>query len=161
MKLKLAAAIFAASLPLASMAFGQGTAPANVAVIDVCLKTAEETGGFGGACVALVADPCIKATEGANDDVAKWKACAARELAIWTQKTDEAVKKVQAGGFADVTKAVKDSQKTFAASRDRFCAVFDKVEPGMYRGSASYCRLRETANRSLSLIKLGAAVNEH
>jgi hypothetical protein len=31
----------------------------------------------------------------------------------------------------------------------------------MYRGSASYCRLHETANRSLSLIKLGAAVNEH
>ena len=68
---------------------------------------------------------------------------------------------VQSGGFADVIKAVKDSQKTFAASRDRFCAVFDKVEPGMYRGDASYCRLRETANRSLSLIKLGAAVNEH
>ena len=68
MKLKLAAAIFAASLPLASMAFGQGTAPANVAVIDACPKTAEETGGFGGASVGLVAaPPCIKATEGANE----------------------------------------------------------------------------------------------
>lgn len=161
MKLKLAAAMLAASLTLASMAFAQGTAPADVAKIDACLKTAEEAGGFGGACVGLVAEPCIKAAEGANDDVAKWKACAARELAIWTQKTNEALKNVQAGGFADVIKAVKDSQKTFAASRDSFCAVFDKVEPGMYQGSASYCRLRETANRSLSLIKLGAAVNEH
>ncbi|WP_445487998.1 lysozyme inhibitor LprI family protein [Rhodopseudomonas sp. RCAM05734] len=103
----------------------------------------------------------IKAAEGTNDDVAKWRACAARELAIWTQKTNEALKKVEAGGFADVIKAVKDSQKTFAASRDRFCVVFDKIEPGMYKGDASYCRLRETANRSLSLIKLGAAVNEH
>jgi hypothetical protein len=161
MKLKLAAAMLAASLPLASMAFAQGTAPADLAVIDACLKTAEKTGGFGGACVGLVADPCIKAAEGANDDVAKWKACAARELAVWTQKTSEALKKIQAGGFADAIKAVNDSQKTFAASRDGFCAVFDKVDPGMYRGSASYCRLRETANRSLSLIKLGAAVNEH
>lgn len=161
MKLKLAVAMLAASLPIASMAFAQGIAPAELAVIDGCLKSAEKTGGFGGACVGLVADPCIKAAEGANDDVAKWKACAARELAIWTQKTNEALKKVQAGGFADAIKAVNDSQKTFAASRDGFCAVFDKVDPGMYRGSASYCRLRETANRSLSLIKLGAAVNEH
>jgi hypothetical protein len=161
MKLTLAAAMLAASLPLGSMAFAEGPARADAAVIDACLKTAEETGGFGGACVGLVADPCIKAAEGANDDVAKMKACAARELAIWTRKTNETLKKVQAGGFADVIQAVNDSQKTFAASRDRFCAVFDKVEPGMYPGSANYCRLRETANRTLSLIKLAAAVNEH
>ncbi|MDA9547324.1 hypothetical protein ACM43_23350 [Bradyrhizobium sp. CCBAU 45321] len=165
MKFKLAAAILAAGLPLASMALAQdttqSTAPADLAVIDACLKKVEKTGGFGGACVGLVADPCIKAAEGANDDVARWKACAARELAVWTQKTSEALKKVQAGGFADAIKAVNDSQKTFAASRDRLCAVFDNVDPGMYRGGASYCRLRETANRSLSLIKLGAAVNEH
>ncbi|KIZ47321.1 MULTISPECIES: lysozyme inhibitor LprI family protein [Rhodopseudomonas] len=161
MKLKLAVVMLAASLPLASMALAQGAPRADVAVIDACLQTAEETGGFGGACVGLVADPCIKAAEGANDDVAKWKACAARELAIWTQKTKAALKQVQAGGFADVTQAVKESEKNFAASRDRFCTAFDKIEPGMYRGSASYCRLRETANRALSLIKLGAAVNEH
>lgn len=161
MKLRPAAALLFASLPFASMAFAEGTAPADVTVINACLKTAEERDGFGAVCVGLVADPCIKAAEGANDDVARWKACAARELAVWTQKTNEALKKVQAGGFADVIDAVKDSQKTFVASRDRFCAVFDKIEPGMYRGSASYCRLRETANRSLSLIKLGAAVNEH
>jgi hypothetical protein len=161
MKLKLAVATLAANLALASMAFAQGTVPADVAVIDACLKTAEKTGGFGGACVGLVADPCIKAAEGVNDDVAKWRACAARELAIWTQKTNEALKKVEAGGFADVIQAVKDSQKTLVASRDRFCAVFNKVEPGMYKGDANYCRLRETANRALSLIKLGAAVSEH
>jgi hypothetical protein len=161
MKLRLAAAMFAASLPLASMAFAQSPAPADLAVIDACLKKAEKAGGFGGACVGLVADPCIKAAEGVNDDVARWKACAARELAVWTQKTGEALKKVQTGGFADTTKAVDEAQKTFAASRERLCAVFDKVEPGMYQGGANYCRLRETANRALSLMKLGAAVNEH
>lgn len=158
MKLKLAAVILAASLLPASMAFAQSPAPADVKVINACLNTAEETGGFGGACVGLVADPCIKAAEGVNDDVARWKACAARELAIWTQKTNEALKEIPAAhGF----EAARDSQKTFAASRDRFCAVFDKVEPGMYKGDANYCRLRETANRALSLIKLRAAVNPH
>jgi hypothetical protein len=161
MKLKLAAALLAASLSLGSTAFAQGSASADKAVIDACLTKAEEAGGFGGGCVGLVADPCIKAGEGANDDVAKWKACAARELAVWTQKTNEALKSVQDGGFADVSKAAQDAQKTFAASRDRFCAAFDKIEPGMYRGGTNYCRLRETANRALSLIKLGASVNEH
>ncbi|QUS40335.1 DUF1311 domain-containing protein [Tardiphaga alba] len=160
MKLKFAGAIFAANFALASIAVAQGTAPADVAVINTCLKTAEKNGGFGGACVGLVADPCIKAAEGKNGDVDNWKACAARELAIWTQKTNEALKQANGGG-PDVTKPVTDSQKSFAVSRDRFCAVFDRVEPGMYRGGASYCRLRETANRALSLIKLGAAVNEH
>lgn len=57
--------------------------------------------------------------------------------------------------------AVNASQKIFAASRDRFCPVFDKVEPGMYPGSASYCSLRETVNRAQSLRTLGAAINEH
>jgi hypothetical protein len=161
MKLKVAAAMLTANVLLASTAFAQGAAPTDVAVINACLKTAETTGGFGGACVGLVADPCIKAAPGVNGDVAKWKACAARELAIWTQKTNEALKNVQAGGFADVIKPVNDTQKSFAASRDRFCEAFDKIEPGMYRGDAIYCRLRETANRALSLIKLGAAVNEH
>lgn len=161
MKLRLAAAVLAASLPLASTTFAEGTAPADLAVIDSCLKKVEKSGGFGGTCVGLVADPCMKAAESSNDDVAKWKACAARELAVWTQKTNEALKNVQAGGFAETTKAANDAQKTFAASIDRLCAVFDKVDPGMYHGGANYCRLRETANRALNLIKLGAAVNEH
>jgi hypothetical protein len=90
MKSKLVAAMLA-NLPLVSMAFAEGpAAPADVAVIDACLKTAAKTGGFSGACIGLVADPCIKAAEGANNDVGKWKACASRELAIWTQKTKEA-----------------------------------------------------------------------
>lgn len=160
MKHKLAAVVLAASLPLTSIAFAQDVAPKDVALINACLNTAEKDGDFGGSCVGLVADPCIKAAEGVSDDVDKWKACASRELAVWTQKTNEALKQAKGGG-ADVTKPATDSQKTFAVSRDRFCAVFDKVEPGMYRGGASYCRLRETANRALSLIKLGAAVNEH
>jgi len=64
MKLKLAAAMLAASLPLASMAFAEGTAPADLAVIDACPKTAEETGGFGGASVRLVAAPLHQSDRG-------------------------------------------------------------------------------------------------
>ncbi len=161
MKLKLAAATLVASLPIGSVVFAEGAAPADVAVINACLKTAEKTGGFGGSCVGLVSDPCIKAAEGVNGDVENWRACAERELVVWNRKSNEALKMVRAGGFTDIISAANESQKTFTASRDRFCAVFNKIEPGMYKGDANYCRLRETANRALSLIKLGAAVNEH
>lgn len=136
----------------------QGAAPADVSAINTCLKGAEEKGGFGAECVGLVADPCIKEAVGKNDDVARKNACAERELAIWTAKMREALKQVQSGDFKNI---VADSQKTFTASRDRFCAVFDKIEPGIYPAGASYCRMRETANRTLSLIMLGVAVNEH
>ena len=64
MKLKLAAAMFAANLLLASTAFAQGAAPADVKAIDACLKTAEETGGFGGASVGLVAAPLHQSDRG-------------------------------------------------------------------------------------------------
>ncbi|BAT59509.1 hypothetical protein GJW-30_1_02042 [Variibacter gotjawalensis] len=160
--LKLAVAMLAANLfPLASMALAQAPTPADVAVIDKCLKGAEESGGFGGECVGLVAHPCLKEAAGKNDDVAQKKVCGERELAIWTVKMSEALKKVLPAASKDMSKAVADSQKTFAASRDRFCIIFDRIEPGIYPGSASYCRLRETANRTLSLIVLGVAVNEH
>lgn len=161
MKLTFAAALLASSFAFATMAAAQAPAPADVAAIDTCLTAAEESGGFGAECVGLIAHPCMKEADGKNDDVARKKACAARELAIWTVKMSEALKKVQSGGFKNIIKAVADSQKTFATSRDRFCPVFDKIEPGMYPDGANYCRLRETANRTLSLIKLGAAVNEH
>lgn len=69
-----------------------------MAIVDTCLKAAEKTGGFGCACVGLVADPCIKAAEGVNDDVARWKTCSSRELAIWTQKTNEALKEIPVAG---------------------------------------------------------------
>ena len=136
----------------------QSTAPADVAAINTCLTAAEKSGGFGAECVGLVAHPCIKEAVGKNDDVARKNACAERELAIWTVKMREALRNVQ---FPDYKDIIATSQKTFAASRDRFCAIFDKIEPGIYPAGASYCRLRETANRTLSLIMLGVAVNEH
>lgn len=156
--------IFAAtllSISLLSAPEASAQTGADAAVIDKCLQAAEESGSLGRDCIGLIADPCIKQIAETNEGVEKSKACAARELAVWTAKLNPALKKVQSGGFADIIKAVAESQKTFAASRDRFCASFDKIEPGMYFGGAAYCRMQETATRVLSLIKLGAAVNEH
>ena len=146
----------------ASPAFAQKAAPADIAAIKACLKAAAEKASFGGQCIGIVADPCIKAAAPTDDGGStKVKACAARELAAWSPLLDDALKRITKGGFADTTKAVTAAQKTWAASRDQLCPVFDKIEPGMYLGGAAYCRLQETARRVLSLDKLGDAVNEH
>jgi len=146
----------------ASPACAQKAAPADIAAIKACLKAAAEKASFGGQCIGIVADPCIKAASPTDDGGStKVKACAARELAAWSPLLDDALKRITKGGFADITKAVTAAQKTWAASRDQLCPVFDKIEPGMYLGGAAYCRLQETARRVLSLDKLGDAVNEH
>lgn len=145
-----------------SPALAQKAAPADIAAIKACLKSATEKEAFGGACIGIVADPCIKAAAPTDDGGStKVKACATRELVAWTPLLDDALKRIAKGGFAETTKAVTAAQKTWAASRDQLCPVFDKIEPGMYLGGAAYCRLQETARRVLSLDKLGDAVNEH
>jgi uncharacterized protein YecT (DUF1311 family) len=145
-----------------SPALAQKAAPADIAAIKACLKAAGEKASFGGECIGIVADPCIKAAAPSDDGGStKVKACAARELAAWSPLLDDALKRIAKGGFPDITKAVTAAQKTWAASRDQLCPVFDKIEPGMYLGGTAYCRLQETARRVLSLDKLGDAVNEH
>ena len=61
--------------------------------------------------------------------------------------------------YEEISKALADSEKSWAAQRDALCPVFDKVEPGWLPGDANYCRMQTTANRALLLRKLGAAVN--
>jgi hypothetical protein len=143
-------------------ALAQKGAPADIAAIRTCLKAAEEKASFGSECVGTIADPCIKAAAPSDDGGGtKVKACATRELKAWSSLLDDALKRIAKGGFPEVSKAVGAAQKSWAASRDQFCPVFDKIDPGMYLGGAAYCRLQETARRVLSLDKLGDAVNEH
>lgn len=136
----------------------QSTAAADTRTISECLKKADDAGDFGSACIGLVAAPCVKKVE---SDVAKSKACAQRELAVWTALGDAAAKRVRAGGFKDVSTALTESDKGWSKHRDKLCPVFDKIEPGFLPGDAAYCRMQTTAHRVLLLRKLGNAVNEH
>lgn len=141
-----------------SHVYAQKAAPADVKTIETCIAKADDEGLLGMNCVGVVADPCMKKVEGQTDQL---KACAARELSAWGVITEAALKAVKAGGFKDIEAAAAESQKTFVTSRDKLCAAFDKVEPGMLPGGGNYCRLQETARRALLLRRLGAAVNEH
>jgi hypothetical protein len=142
----------------AQQAGSSQTNPADMKVIADCLKSADKNGNLGTGCIGLVADPC---TRKAESDVAKSKACAQRELLVWNALTEAAAKRVRAGGFKEISKALADSEKAWAQQRDALCPVFDKIEPGFLPGDATYCRMQTTANRALLLRKLGDAVNEH
>ena len=139
-------------------ALAQQATPADLKTINDCLKTADKNDKLGSACVGLVADPCRAKTD---NDTAKNRACAQRELAVWNAISDAASKRVRSGGFKEISKALADSEKAWAAQRDALCPVFDKIEPGFLPGDANYCRMQTTANRALLLRKLGDAVNEH
>ena len=131
-------------------------AAADTKVIQACLERQDDS--LGMKCIGIVADPCIAAAKG---DTARAKACAARELAVWETEMASALKRVSAGGFRKIGSAVAQAQKDWLASRQKLCAVFDTIDPGMLPGAANSCRLHETAARALVLRRLGEAVNEH
>jgi hypothetical protein len=132
--------------------------PQDRKAIETCL--AADEAGLAGQCIGVVADPCIKAIK--DDDTAgtKAKACAAREFGVWEEQVSVALKAIDSAG-RDIKAPVSQAQKSWRESRDKICATFDKIDPGMFVGGANYCRLHETARRALILRKLGAAVGEH
>lgn len=154
-------AIFALVLSLvATSAFAAETpSAADLQQIQRCLEQAEKSDNSGMACAGVIADPCIAKTEnGRHGDP---KLCAKRELAVWNNLLAAAVAKVAKGGFAQVTAAIRKAQQTWMASREQVCSAFDHVDPGMAPGGSDYCRILETAGRTLALRTLGTAFAEH
>lgn len=145
-------------LSAGASAQAQHASPADLKVINACLAKADKTGDLGTGCIGAIADPC---TRKAGNDADKAKACAERELAVWDAVAEAAARRVRAGGFKDISKAVAESQKGWAQQRDALCPVFDTIDPGMLPGAAAYCRMQTTAQRALLLRRLGEAVNQH
>ena len=129
--------------------------------IDACLKAAAEKETPRIACIGIIADPCIAAASKTNDYIKGSAACAARELAIWTTRLQRAVQSAGKGGGKAKATAVDASQKSLTDSLAKLCPLFDKVDPDMALGGATYCGLQETAMRVLLLERLADAVNPH
>lgn len=142
-------------------AYGQKAAPADGKAVAACLKKAEEAGQYPGRCIGIVADPCIEVARTKASYREDSKACAARELAVWNALMAEALKRATGAVEKSREAAILESQKTFAASRDKLCPIYDQVDPDMAMGGANYCRLQEIARRTLMLRRLADAVNEH
>ena len=134
---------------------------ADTKAVAQCLDAARNADGFGGNCIGIVADPCIKAASGRDSYVADQKACAARELAVWQARLTQAVAAASKSGGNQVRGAIAAAQKSWASSQDALCPLFANLDPGMAPGADVYCRLQETARRALLLERLGAAVGEH
>jgi hypothetical protein len=147
----------ALGLCASSSAHAQQARAPDLKTINDCLSVADKADKLGTACIGLVADPCMRTTD---NDTDKKRACAQRELAVWNAVVESASKRVRAGGFKEITKALTDSAKSWAQQRDTLCPVFDRVEPGSLPGDGNYCRMQATAQRALLLRKLGDAVNE-
>jgi uncharacterized protein YecT (DUF1311 family) len=139
-------------------------APATVSdtkAVAQCVDAARNGGGFGGNCIGVVADPCIKAASSRDSYVADAKACAARELAVWQARLTQAVTVASRSGGNQVRGAIAAAQKSWASSQDALCPLFANLDPGMTLGAEVYCRLQETARRALLLERLAEAVGEH
>ena len=151
--------VFIAAAFLTSAAAGPNAADGQK--IDACLKAAAEKDASGAACIGIVADPCIAAASKTDAYIKDSAACAARELAIWTARLQRAVQSASKGGGKAKATAVDASQKSLADSLAKLCPLFDKVDPGMALGGATYCRLQATAIRVLAIERLADAVNPH
>ena len=153
--------VFAGILLAAWMAGAAAGPYTDAQKIDACLKATAEKGVSGAACIGTIADPCIATASKTNDYIKGSAACAARELAIWTARLQRAAASANKGGGKNFASAVAASQKSFTDSLAKLCPLYDKLDPGMSLGGASYCRLQETAMRALLLERLADAVNPH
>ena len=147
----------AALLALCLSVEAKPASPADLKAVNACLASADKAGEFGAACIGTIADPCLQAAGG---ETTRAKACAERELAVWDAVAEAATRRIRAGGFKEISKAVADAQKIWAQQRDALCPVFDKVDPGALPGDGAYCRMQVTAQRALLLRRLGAAVSK-
>ncbi len=153
--------VLMSSVWTAAPARAQAAAPADTQTVNACLKKSANSGEFGGNCIGIVADPCIKTASKTNSYIDDSKKCAARELAVWTALSTEALRRANPAIEAKKKAALADSQKSFAQSRDTLCPIFDNVDPDMALGGSLYCRLQETARHALLLRRLADAVNVH
>lgn len=157
--MKSAALVLIAATLWAGPALAQKATPADSKTVVACLDKAADDGKSGGHCIGVIADPCIEIAKKKASYREDSKACAARELPVWTALMAEALKR--SAGDQMVGAAITESQKTFLQSRDKLCPAYDRVDPDMALGGANYCRLQETARRTLMLRRLADAVNEH
>jgi hypothetical protein len=151
--------LFAAFLSMATPAQA-GPNPADGKAIEACLTVATEKGTSLTACIGIVADPCIAKAGTTNSYIEDSKACAARELAVWTARMQRALKDAGRGGGKATATAVASAQKTWSDSVARPCPLFDNLDPGL-RSAAAPTAASITAIRVLALERLADAVNPH
>lgn len=146
---------------LSGSALAQTATAADTQAINACLRSAEDNGSFGNGCIGKIADPCIEKASKTNSYIEDSKKCAARELAVWSGLMTKAINTFNKNGPPEKRGAIAGGQKSWAESIGKFCPAFEKLDPDMTLGGSVYCRMQETAHRTLLLRKLAAAVSEH
>lgn len=131
------------------------------ATVAHCVGAEHEKQKFGDRCVGIIADPCIADAISHNSPADDARACAARELAVWAERLKIALDKASASAPPSFRPALAEAQKSWLASREKLCALFNDLDPGANLGGSDFCRLQETGRRTLVVERLADAVSEH
>jgi len=135
--------------------------PAAAAVpqkaVTACMDTADAADKLPANCLGLILADCKKAPN------ADENACAAKELAFWSEQLGSVLKAATAAmsGYPELAKPQGDAQKAWLLFRDKACAIADKVDPGTMPGGSAWCRAEVTAERVFMLRRISASLGEH
>jgi hypothetical protein len=133
---------------------------ADAQKITACLETAGTKDTSGVECIGIIADPCIAAASQKDSFSTDQKACAARELAVWTARIASHTQSISRNGKSFIA-AVTAAQKSLSDSIAKLCPIYDKLDPGLVPGGSAYCRLQITAMWALQLDRLVNAASPH
>src|SRR5215475_5771432 len=106
--------------------------------IAACLENAGAKTTSGVECIGIIADPCMAAAAQKDSYITDQKACAARELSVWTGRIASATQSIGRNGKTFMP-AVTAAQKGFSDSIAKLCPIYDKLDPGTAPGGGTYC----------------------
>jgi hypothetical protein len=152
--------IIASALIILPIAAASAAPNPDAQKIAACLENANVKNTSGVECIGIIADPCITAAAQKDSYMTDQKACAARELAVWTGQIASSAQGIKRNGKTFVA-AVEAGQKSFSDSIAKLCPIFDKIDPGMAPGGGTYCRMQITAMWALQLHRLDSAASPH
>src|SRR5437016_4428519 len=96
----------AAALTIMPLVIASAIAAPNAAdaqKITACLENASEKSTSGVECIGIITDPCIAAASQKDSYLTDQKACAARELAVWTGRIASSSQSIRRHGKDFVT----------------------------------------------------------
>jgi hypothetical protein len=125
--------IIASALIILPIAVASAAPNPDARKITACLENANEKSTSGVECIGSIADPCITAAVQKDFYMTDQKACAARELAVWTGQIASHTQSISRNGKPAI--AAVRRQK---ASIDRKALPdHDKIDPGQPGGGTT------------------------
>jgi uncharacterized protein YecT (DUF1311 family) len=146
----LAIITLAVLFPPAARAQAPRADPADVAVIESCLKQQRAKDQRGDACIGVVADPCLEKPDGQS--TAGAVACHTREHLVWDDMLNRNYEQLRLSLEQGQWAKLRDAQRLWIEVRKRSCEFYWEFFRGtMASPMAESCYARAAADRALYL----------